>query len=402
MPHDNRGKSERRCYLVPERSLDEPMNKERISVKIIRSITALAAASVLILCITGWGSKGHSFVNQNGAQLLPSDEAIFRSYITYLSQHASDADARKSADASESPKHYIDIDEYQEFFDGTFPHAFADAQQMYGMPRLVASGYLPWVIEFTVDSVRNALRRGEFPIALKHAADLGHYVGDLAQPFHLTKNYDGQLTQNDGIHSRFETDLINRNIGAIPSPQRSIAPARAILDSIFRKIDRGWNYAPAILAADKAAIAITGKNNYNDVYYQLLWSSTRHIVVSQLHDAAQFFAELLYAAWIDAGKPKLTHVTESMRASRSDRIDFTLAPNPAVNETTVRIDRMDATAYLSIVDAQGRTVYSITTDEPMREGTVQRIRLSCFPAGLYFVVAQNVSSSIARPLVVLR
>ncbi len=38
---------------------------------------------------------------------------------------------------------------------------------------------------------------------------LGHYVGDLAMPLHLTKNYDGQETQQKGVHYFVESKMVN-------------------------------------------------------------------------------------------------------------------------------------------------------------------------------------------------
>ena len=42
-------------------------------------------------------------------------------------------------------------------------------------------------------------------------AVLAHYLADAHQPFHAVMNYDGQLTNQRGIHARFETELVMRN-----------------------------------------------------------------------------------------------------------------------------------------------------------------------------------------------
>ena len=39
------------------------------------------------------------------------------------------------------------------------------------------------------------------------SAVLAHYVADAHVPFHAVVNYDGQLTGQRGIHSRFESEL---------------------------------------------------------------------------------------------------------------------------------------------------------------------------------------------------
>ncbi|MBX7231050.1 MAG: hypothetical protein K1X29_03090 [Bdellovibrionales bacterium] len=36
-----------------------------------------------------------------------------------------------------------------------------------------------------------------------------HYIGDLAQPLHVSENYDGALTQQKGIHSYFEETCVD-------------------------------------------------------------------------------------------------------------------------------------------------------------------------------------------------
>ena len=42
------------------------------------------------------------------------------------------------------------------------------------------------------------------------SATLGHYMGDAHVPFHAVLNYDGQLTNQHGIHARFEAMLFER------------------------------------------------------------------------------------------------------------------------------------------------------------------------------------------------
>lgn len=44
---------------------------------------------------------------------------------------------------------------------------------------------------------------------LVHLGALGHYVGDLAQPLHVTENYDGQMSNQKGVHAWFEDDAVN-------------------------------------------------------------------------------------------------------------------------------------------------------------------------------------------------
>lgn len=38
---------------------------------------------------------------------------------------------------------------------------------------------------------------------------LGHYVGDMAMPFHTTENHNGEITKQAGIHSFYEDTMVN-------------------------------------------------------------------------------------------------------------------------------------------------------------------------------------------------
>lgn len=44
---------------------------------------------------------------------------------------------------------------------------------------------------------------------LTQAGLLGHYVGDLAQPLHTSENYDGQMTEQKGVHAFYEVTIAN-------------------------------------------------------------------------------------------------------------------------------------------------------------------------------------------------
>lgn len=70
---------------------------------------------------------------------------------------------------------------------------------------------------------------------------LGHFVADNAQPFHTTGNYDGWQNGHGGIHSFYETDLID---------ELSIKEYSLLL-SLQEKIkkDLGLDKKPALLEA---------------------------------------------------------------------------------------------------------------------------------------------------------
>lgn len=360
---------------------------------------------VFSLIVIGWGYRAHKLINENAPSFLPPEMGEFIQQTSFLSQHASDADNRKNNDPNESPKHFIDIDDYQEFFDGTFPQQYNDALQMYGANRLVSNGLLPWVIDYTVDSVAQCLRKNDWQRAFFHAADLGHYVGDLSMPLHVTKNYDGQLTNNSGIHSRYESKMIDKYYQEITFIPKQVHTIDNILDSVFIKINRGWQLHKKILDADNEVIAVTGKNNYNDLYYSLLWNKTSNLTTHQIQDAAQFFAELLYTAWTRAGRP---HITNSVQSAFQKIFPETISlgeiyPQPIKNNFIIPLT-IQRTTFLefSLFDFHGKKISHITSD--YFEKGIHNIHCdaSLFSNGFYLMLVNTRNESHARPILIIQ
>ena len=136
------------------------------------------------------------------------------------------------------------------------------------MATLKRDGLLPWreAEEF------GNLRRGFEGFArnavyapndvIVYAAVASHYIQDAHQPLHASNNYDGQLTGNTGIHSRFERDLIERfqsRLAVSPAPP---SPIRNVRDAAFDALLASYQLVDPILKADTEAVA--GKDTYDD------------------------------------------------------------------------------------------------------------------------------------------
>ena len=52
-----------------------------------------------------------------------------------------------------------------------------------------------------------AFKEKDIDYILKNSADLGHYVSYAHVPLHTTENYNGQLTNQKGIHAFWESRL---------------------------------------------------------------------------------------------------------------------------------------------------------------------------------------------------
>jgi hypothetical protein len=147
------------------------------------------------------------------------------------------------------------------------------------------------------------------------AAVISHYVSDAHVPFHAALNYDGQLTGQWGIHSRFESDLFARyqsRLQLAPEvPAKVATPSELVFDSLVVS----FSYVQAILDADRAAVA--GKDVYDDGYYDAFFGKVRPILERRLSDSIGDVVGVITAAWIDAGRPAVpVEVTNTPRKVR--------------------------------------------------------------------------------------
>jgi hypothetical protein len=122
-------------------------------------------------------------------------------------------------------------------------------------------------------------------------------------PFHAALNYDGQATNQRGIHSRFESELFGRFRPRMTLAPAAVAPVMAPKDWIFTKLTEGNRMVNDILAADKAATE--GREFYDDAYFEAFFTKARPIVERRISEAIGGVAAVIAGAWQTAGKPVL-------------------------------------------------------------------------------------------------
>jgi hypothetical protein len=177
------------------------------------------------------------------------------------------------------------------------------------MATLRRNGLLPWREAEEFGNLRRAMlsfdRDATFARleTVLFAASAAHYVQDAHQPLHATNNYDGQLTGQQGVHSRFETALFDRyesKLTIVPPPVKPIAAPR---DAAFDVLLESYRLVDAVLAADKAAVA--GKDEYDDDYFDKFFAGVKSILERRLGESISATAGLIVGAWERAGKPEL-------------------------------------------------------------------------------------------------
>src|SRR5262249_18480021 len=157
--------------------------------------------------------------------------------------------------------HFVDFGakEYGAFPFAELPRELDVAVERFGMATLKRNGMLPWRVNELFGNLRRtfeSFKRGTIygaNDAVLFSAALSHYMQAANQPFHATINYDGQLTGNNGIHSRFERDLVERfesRLTISPAAPRPILNAR---DAAFDTLLASYQLVDGILQADTEA-----------------------------------------------------------------------------------------------------------------------------------------------------
>jgi len=355
----------------------------------------LASRFYLLLLITiglilsGWGYKGHKKISGNSSACYPAQVAFLKpNWSSIVTLHASDADNRKDTDPDESPRHYIDIDNYQEFLqNGQISEIFDSVVEWHGLSWVIDQGILPWATSTTFDSLRNCFQRGDWNKSALFAADLGHYVADGYDPLHITRNYDGQYTNQSGIHSRYESKMISKYENQILYPSDTVTPIADVRGYIFSYLYQNYRFVDSILLADQQARTSAG-NVTSDAYYQALWSISGDFTIDLFRRASESLAALIYTAWVQAGSPVMypNAVPDAGDLTRT-RL-YQNFPNPFRDVTRIPIGIRHNNTFVSlkIYDALGNLKATLLNE--ILETGDQEIKWDGgeVPGGVYYIV----------------
>jgi hypothetical protein len=269
------------------------------------TFTRICLLLVLLFVLGSWGEKAHQKINASCVKYFPSEMKAFRAWGPQLGAHGSDADNRKNDDRNEFVRHFIDMDNYDQFLQQkTIDQDFQAECRQQGRAFVMKNGTLPWVTDSTYRALVNNMRQGQWEKAMLTAADLGHYVGDGHMPLHLTANYNGQLSDQKGIHARYEIEMIDRYINGVELKKAPVKRISQVQPAVFNYLYHNYRYMAPLLEADKKAYQQAG-HQYNDGYYASLWKDTGKFTTRLLREASQELASLIYSAWVEAGKPQI-------------------------------------------------------------------------------------------------
>jgi len=286
----------------------------------LRQFTAVFFLLLIHQTSFAWGFFAHQRINRLAVFCLPEPMAsFFKRNIVYLTENAVNPDRRRNAVKGEAAKHYIDIDVYGDSALWKMPRRWTDAVAKYTEDTLQAYGIVPWEVNRMKYSLQRAFEKKDAKGILRIASDLGHYIADSNVPLHTTENYNGQKTNQKGIHgfwesrlpelfsdkydffvgqADYEKNVLNRSWSAVIA-------AHTALDSVLgfeRELNARWPEDKKYGFEQRGNItAQVYSREYSKTYTQMLGNQVERRMRASIKQVADFW----YTAWVDAGQPDL-------------------------------------------------------------------------------------------------
>jgi hypothetical protein len=305
--------------------MENSLEKKKSRIKIV---AIFLLCSSMCIAINPWGFYAHKKTNRYAVFTLPEELiGFYKKHIDYLTEHSVDADRRRYAVKEEAPRHYIDIDHYGQNPFEVMPRKWKDAVEKFSKDTLLTYGIVPWHIQTIYNRLVSAFQEKDIDYILKNSADLGHYLADAHVPLHTTENYNGQLTNQKGIHAFWESRLPELFSEDYDYLVGTAEYQYSVLDVAWQAVEGSFNALDSVLLFEK----IVAQEFEQDKQYSYEEKGTQTIKVRSAEFSAAYHSkldgmverrlrlsiatigDLWYSAWIDAGQP----ILEGMQASKN-------------------------------------------------------------------------------------
>ncbi|MCE7070300.1 MULTISPECIES: zinc dependent phospholipase C family protein [Dyadobacter] len=259
-------------------------------------------------------------------RLPPEMQVFYKKNIDYITENAVNPDRRRYAVVGEAERHYIDLDVYGDSAVLVLPKFWNEAVKRMGEDSLRKHGIVPWYIQTAAYQLTEAFKEKDARRILRISADLGHYIADAHVPLHTTRNYNGQLTGQEGIHGFWESrlpELFAENYDLWIGQARyqdnvaniawqTVAESHAATDSVFLFEKQ----LSASFPAEKK-FSYELRNNVLTRTYSLEFSTRYHETLDRqverrMRASIKMVADIWFTCWINAGQPDLRQLKDSL------------------------------------------------------------------------------------------
>jgi len=274
-----------------------------------------------------WGFYAHSLINRLAVFSLPEEMiGFYKPQIQYITENAVNPDRRRYAVEGEAEKHYIDLDYYGDSALQKLPKYWNEAVEKYSEDSLRMNGIGPWSAYFVFLNLTKAFETKNSNAILRLSADLGHYLADLNVPLHTTVNYNGQLTNQIGIHGFWESRVPELQAKDYPlwigqaeyveKPQLAIwdavAAAHTQVDSVLMiEKELTKNFSP------DQKFSYEERNNltvrvYSREFTEAYAAALDNQIERQMKKSIKMIADFWFTAWVNAGQPDLNTFSKEL------------------------------------------------------------------------------------------
>lgn len=310
-----------------------------MKTKIVRIALMVVLIAGSISLVFAWGSWGHKHINRAAVFALPdSMQSFYYNHIDYITESSVVPDLRRPLinDKNEAPRHYIDIEDFGNLPVSSLPKTTKEAYTKYDSAFLNKTGYLPWYIQNMSEKLTEAFKKKNKSEILFLSGELAHYVGDAHMPLHTSSNYNGQLTNQKGVHALWESmlpqmfgeayDLKTESAKYIPditaATWKIIVQSHSLVDTLLaieKKVRNNFT-AGNMYKKDSAAKTVMFYNSpvFSDEYATQFHTALGGMVEQQLRLSIYDVACFWYTAWVNGGSPDLIslddpHLTKQNR-----------------------------------------------------------------------------------------
>ncbi|MER3498316.1 MAG: S1/P1 Nuclease [Chitinophagaceae bacterium] len=284
-----------------------------------------------------WGFYAHRKINNYAVFLLPPQMLLlYKPHADFIAEHAVDPDMRRYAVAEEGPRHFIDIDHYGKYPFTELPEKWNDAVAKFSEDTLQAYGIVPWWIQTMLYKLTDAFKEKNQAKILKLSAELGHYIADAHVPLHANSNHNGQFTNQKGIHGFWESRV--PELLAEKEWDFFIGKAEYIKNPgefIWQKVLESAAAADTVLSFERELTAkfppdqkfsFENRNGvtirqYSSAFTKAYNEMLKGMIERRMRQAIFAVASFWYTAWVNAGEPALTQLSNK-EFSEADLKEF--------------------------------------------------------------------------------
>ncbi len=210
----------------------------------------------------------------------------------------------------------------------TLHQVFGDqltCQSAFAVDGFSGYGILPYHLVQMQRNLTEAFRRKSVNRILRLTAEMGHYIGDAHVPLHTTENYNGQLTNQVGIHAFWESripelfadDTYDFFVGKaeyIDNPAEYywdvVLASHELVDSVLlieKELSETFPSDQQYCFEERLSNTVrTQCREYAAAYQERMAG----MVEERLQNSILVVGSSWYTAWVDAGQPNLRKLQE--------------------------------------------------------------------------------------------